>query len=76
MRLIKIGQTVVMANFIAISALVETICSEKKQMFRNVCLSSTTVTRRIEELSKDVKLSTNKPIQQFRLFISMLKREH
>ena len=37
-------------------AVVETICSEKKQMFTKCCISSRTLTRRIEEVSKDVKL--------------------
>ena len=36
-------------------AVVEVICPEKKKLFSNVSLSATTVTRRIEEMSEDVK---------------------
>ena len=36
---------------------VETLCPEKKNSFSNVCLSSRTITRRIEDMSKDLKLS-------------------
>ena len=36
-------------------AVVEVICPEKKKLFFNVSLSATTVTRRIEEMSEDVK---------------------
>ena len=36
-------------------AVVEVICPGKKKLFSNVSLSATTVTRRIEEMSEDVK---------------------
>ena len=36
-------------------AVVEVICPEKKKLFSNISLSARTVTRRIEELSHDVK---------------------
>ena len=34
---------------------VETICTEKKQLFINICLYSQKITRRIEEIFEDVK---------------------
>ena len=35
--------------------MVENICPEKKQQFANVCLARSTVSRRIEEVSSDIK---------------------
>ena len=38
-------------------SVVETICRKKKQLFSKICFPSRTVTRRIEEMSEDVKSS-------------------
>lgn len=38
---------------------VDNICPEKKQDFENMCLARTTVTKRIEEISADIKRQVN-----------------
>ena len=43
---------------------VKNICPEKTQFFSNICLSSGTITRQIQELSDDVKFKQGIQIEK------------
>ena len=45
-------------------AVVNSICPEKTQFFSNICLSSGTITRQIQELSDDVKFKQGIQIEK------------
>ena len=47
---------------------VDFVCPEKKSLIANISLSARTVTRRIEDLSADVKLSLKELTRQFEFF--------
>ena len=49
-------------------AVVETICPEKKEAFLNVSLSARTVTRRIEEMSENLKASQEDCFKKLQFF--------
>jgi hypothetical protein len=48
-----------------LTTVVDIICPEKKHLFANISLSSRTVTRRVEEMSADVKLSLEQRARTF-----------
>ena len=48
--------------------MVENICPEKKQQFANVCLARSTVSRRIEEVSADIKRQLEAKGAEFEFF--------
>ena len=48
--------------------MVENICPEKKQQFSNVCLARSTVSRRIEEVSADIKRQLEAKGAEFEFF--------
>lgn len=47
---------------------VEIVCPEKKALFSNISLSARTITRRIEEMSTDLKLSLKDHCKDFQFF--------
>ena len=49
-------------------AVVESICPEKKELFLNVSLSARTVTRRIEEMSENLKSSQEDYFEKLQFF--------
>ncbi|XP_076812907.1 general transcription factor II-I repeat domain-containing protein 2-like [Clavelina lepadiformis] len=49
-------------------AVVEVICPEKKKLFSDVSLSARTVTRRIEEMSQDVKTGQHDCLKNLQYF--------
>ena len=49
-------------------AVVEVICPEKKKLFSNVSLSARTITRRIEDLSEDVKTRQQDCLKNLKYF--------
>ena len=51
-----------------ILAIVESICPEKKELFLNVSLSARTVTRRIEEMSENLKSSQEDYFEKLQFF--------
>ena len=50
--------------------IVETVCPEKKSFF-SICLSSRTITRRIEEMSENLKLSQRTQIKNWNTYLSV-----
>ena len=49
-------------------AVVESICPEKKELFLNVSLSARTITRRIEEMSENLKSSQEDYFEKLQFF--------
>ena len=47
---------------------IKSICPEKKELFLNVCLSARTVTRRIEEMSENLKSSQEDYLEKLQFF--------
>ena len=50
-------------------AVVESKCPEKKELFLNVSLSARTVTRRVEEMSKNLKSSQEDYFEKLQFFL-------
>ena len=51
-----------------INAVVDIVCPEKSHLFSNISLSARTVTRRVEEMSSDVKLSLQMRARNFTFY--------
>ena len=49
-------------------SVVEIVCLEKRDLLTNISLSRMTVTRRIEKISKDLKLSLKQRAEQFEYY--------